>query len=384
MARSMTVAMVGTRGIPARYGGFETAVEEIGSRLASRGHRVIVYCRKTDARQQLSEYRGMTLVHLPAVRGKVVETLSHTALSVIHPTLRQADACFLFNAANAPLLPVLRLLRIPTAVHVDGLEWKRSKWSGLGKHYYKLCERLAVRWAQELIADAVGIQEYYRAAHDVETNYIAYGAPILAEQPLERLKDVGLLLGSYHLVVSRLEPENHVREILKGYIASSSHQSLVVVGDAPYAREYVSELHALAATDSRVTMMGSVWDQELLDVLYSGALTYWHGHSVGGTNPSLLRALGAAAPVAAYDVNFNREVAGDDGLYWTTPEDIGRVIAEVETDPDWARERGAEGQVSVAKRYDWDLVTDDYERLAAKLVKGERTSVAVDQRTSLQ
>jgi glycosyltransferase involved in cell wall biosynthesis len=367
MSRSLTLGMVGTRGIPARYGGFETAVEEIGSRLAARGHRVIVYCRTTDTYQEPSPYRGMALVHLPAVRIKVAETLSHTALSVIHPTLRHADACFLFNAANAPFLPVLRLRGIPTAVHVDGLEWKRSKWSGLGRSYYKQCERLAVRSANELIADAVGIQEYYKTVHKVDSNYISYGAPILGEQPLERLKDLGLSPGGYHLIVARFEPENHVSEILQGYTASAARMPMVVVGDAPYARDYVLKLHSLAQMDSRVTMLGSVWDQELLDDLYAGAFTYWHGHSVGGTNPSLLRALGAAAPVAAYDVNFNREVAGDAGIYWTSPEDVGRLIAEVENDRDWTRLRGADGQASVAKRYDWDSVTDGYERLASKL-----------------
>lgn len=367
MTRSLTIGMVGTRGVPARYGGFETAVEEIGFRLAARGHRVIVYCRSTDTDQQPSPYRGMTLVHLPSVRIKVAETLSHTALSVIHPTLRHADVCFLFNAANSPFLSVLKLRGIPTAVHVDGLEWKRSKWSGLGRSYYKQCERLAVRLANELIADAVGIQEYYKTVHKVDSNYIPYGAPILGELPLERLKDLGLLPGGYHLIVARLEPENHVSEILQGYTASTAREPMVVVGDAPYSRDYVSKLHSLAKTDGRLTMMGSVWDQELLDVLYAGALTYWHGHSVGGTNPSLLRALGAAAPVAAYDVNFNREVAGAAGLYWTKPEDVSRLVAEVETDRDSTRARGADGQASVAKRYNWDLVTDDYERLALRL-----------------
>lgn len=158
-------------------------------------------------------------------------------------------------------------------------------------------------------------------------------------------------------------------EILQGYSASLARQPMVVVGDAPYSHDYVLKLRSLEKMDSRVTLLGSVWDQDLLNVLYAGALTYWHGHSVGGTNPSLLRALGAASPVAAYDVNFNREVAGDFGLYWTTPEDVCRLIAEVETHRDRTRARGLEGQASVAKRYDWDLVTDDYERLALRLAK---------------
>jgi hypothetical protein len=131
--------MLGTRGVPARYGGFETAVEEIGKRLVLAGHEVTVFCRGN--REFGDEYLGMRLVHLPSVRRKALETLSHTALSVVHSEARDADMAFVFNAANAPLLPVLRLTGTPVAVHVDGLEWQRSKWSGAGQRYYLACER---------------------------------------------------------------------------------------------------------------------------------------------------------------------------------------------------------------------------------------------------
>src|SRR4051794_14167804 len=161
----LRVALVGTRGVPARYGGFETAVEEVGRRLADRGHEVVVYCRTVPGSEQprADEYLGMRLVHLPAARKRSLETLSHSALSIAHLLIHRTDAAVVFNAANSPLLPALRGARIPFATHVDGLEWKRAKWGGAGRRYYRLAESLAVRWSDALIADAQGIADYYRA-----------------------------------------------------------------------------------------------------------------------------------------------------------------------------------------------------------------------------
>jgi glycosyltransferase involved in cell wall biosynthesis len=359
------IALLGTRGVPARYGGFETAVEEVGQRLAGRGHEVVVYCR---GRDRSPEYLGMRRVVLPALRSRALETLSHTALSVAHQVRRRADVAVVFNAANAPLVPVLRALGVPVAVHVDGLEWQRGKWGRLGRRYYLLAERAAVRWADALIADAVGIQAYYRHRYGAESHFLAYGAPILATPALHRLAELGLRPHSYHLVVARLEPENHVDVVLRGYVASSAQQPLVVVGSTPYPTAHVARLEQVAATDERVRLVGAVWDQELLDALYAGASSYLHGHSVGGTNPSLLRALGAGASVAAFDVDFNREVVGDAGVYFAEDDDVTTILKQVETDPAAARARGDAGRRSVAERYRWDDVALGYEELCHRLV----------------
>ena len=158
----MRFALIGTRGVPARYGGFETAVEEVGSRLASAGHDVTVFCRSADGADPGQTFRGMRRVVLPALRIRVLETLSHTAISVIHPLIRGMDAAIVFNAANAPLLPVLRWRGVPVATHVDGLEWRRAKWGRVGRRYYRRAEEWAVRWSDGLSADARGIADYYR------------------------------------------------------------------------------------------------------------------------------------------------------------------------------------------------------------------------------
>lgn len=361
----LRIAMVGTRGVPARYGGFETAIEEIGQRLCARGHKVTVYCRNSGPETPPEKHLGMDLVHLPALRKRSLETLSHTGLSVAHLIRHRVDAALLFNAANAPYLPMIKAAGIPVATHVDGLEWKRAKWGRSGQRYYQRAEAMAVRWSDALIADAIGIQNYYRRKFDVETVYLAYGAPILSAGAADRIVELGLERQKYHLVVARFEPENHVHLIVDGFVRSGADYPLVVVGSAPYSDGYVRSVQALA--DERVRFVGGVWDQQLLDQLYVNAKAYWHGHSVGGTNPSLLRAMGAGAPTNAFDVDFNREVLGSAGRYFSNPAQVADLVSEVEDVRGDVAVRGQLGQ-QIARRYDWDVVTDGYEQLCRTLV----------------
>ncbi len=371
LAPPLRIAMIGTRGVPAAYGGFETAVEEIGSRLAARGHDVTVYCRGA-AEGGVREYAGMRLVHLPAVKLKAAETLSHTAFSVAHAVTRRGapDAAFVFNAANAPFVPLLRARSIPTAVHVDGLEWQRAKWSGAGRAYYRWAEQCAVRNADALIADAPGIAAYYESEFDAPTRLISYGAPVQSDPPSDRLDELGLAWKAFHLVVARFEPENHVDVAVAGYLRSNAALPLVVVGSAPYAADYTARVRALAATDPRVRLLGSIFDQDLLDQLYAGALSYVHGHSVGGTNPSLLRAMGAGTAVIAWDVGFNREVAGARGRFFTDDRSLAAHIEAAEAHPEEAERDGAALRERVRDTYRWSDVALLYEELAEELAEG--------------
>lgn len=393
----MRIALVGTRGVPARYGGFETAVEEVGRRLVQSGHEVVVYCRRSprgprggrSTEPLPTRHLGMELVHLPAVRHKVLETLSHTALSAAHLARerlagRRVDAAVVFNSANAPVLPVLRRLGIPVATHVDGLEWKRAKWTGLGRRYYRIAESLAVRWSDALISDARGIEEYYREEFRAGSEYIAYGAPQLATLGADRLAEMGLARHGYHLLVARFEPENHVRMAVEGYARSTAALPLVVVGSAPYGAAYTARIEAAAAASGdRVRLVGPVWDQELLDQLYVNCLTYVHGHSVGGTNPSLLRAMGAGAATLAYDVVFNREVLGSAGRWFATPEQLAVLLQDAEADVPGTVGRGLD-TAREAQRYDWDGVADAYAKLCHTLVfDGRRDHRPSGRRTGL-
>lgn len=375
----MKIAMIGTRGVPAHYGGFETAIEEIGSRLAAQGEEVVVFCRPVEGEPTPDTYRGMRLVWLPALRKRSLETLSHTALSVLHGEIKGADAAIVFNAANAPFLPVLKARGIPVATHVDGLEWRRSKWGPTGRKYYRIMESYAVRASDAIIADAPGIADYYQHEFGASSRLIAYGAPDLTATGGERLDALGLRAGQYHLVVARFEPENHVREIVQGYVASDAGMPLVVVGSAPYSGEYSATIEQ--AADDRVRLLGGVWDQDLLDELYFNAATYLHGHSVGGTNPSLLRAAGAGTATIAFDSVFNRGVIEDAGWYFRTPNEAAERIMAAEHDEE-QRVRFGRDIKCQASRYSWDRVAEEYLRLCRDLANGYRAPQVSGRRRS--
>ena len=357
--------MIGTRGVPPKYGGFETAVDEVGRRLVARGYDVVVYCRNDDS--SLTHHDGMRRVSLPALRVKQAETLSHSALSILHAIVHGCDAAIVFNAANAPLIPLLRLRRIPVAVHLDGLEWNRSKWKGAGSHYYRWAARVAVRCADRLIADARAIQDFYRESYDVATTFIPYGAEVPVGRSRDRLADVGLEPDGYHLIVARMEPENNLLLSVEAYARSGARLPLAIVGSAPYSERY-SALVRESAGDADVRFLGSVWDQELLNQLYGNTRLYIHGHSVGGTNPSLLRAMGAGAPIAALDVVFNREVLSTTGMFFSGAEDLRSLIEDAEANPDDAATLGQAAQNRVAAEYDWEAVADQYEQLCRELI----------------
>lgn len=362
-SRPLHIALIGTRGAPAQYGGFETAVDEIGQRLVERGHRVTVYCKRGDGAK---EYRGMRRVEVPAVDSKILETLSRTCLATLHAAFRlKPDVAFVFNSANSFFVPILHAARIPVALHMDGIEWKRAKWGKWGKRYYRKAEAFGVHTADALIADAQGIAAYYRDRYDAVTEVIAYGAQVIYPGSDRIRQALGLEPNKYTLIVARIEPENHVLEALEGAIMSRRLDPIVVVGSVPYESEYAARVKALAGTDHRVRMLGGVWDQDLLDELYGNARLYLHGHSVGGTNPSLLRAMGCGAAVAAYDVTFNREVLHEAGAFWTKPNQLAKDL-DTATDAELA----AQGELNRRRAneyYRWPDVSAAYEGLARRL-----------------
>lgn len=364
---------MGTRGVPASYGGFETAVEEIGKRLVARGYDVTVYCRNPG--QTITEYEGMRLVNAPALRHRMAETLSHTTISTAHAIIwDQPDVVLLLNAGNAPLLQPLKLAGIPTAIHLDGLESKREKWRGAGAKYYRWAEKASVKWGDEVIADAQAIADHVMRQYGRTCTVIPYGAEVI-DPGSDRLSELGLNTGGYHLIVARFEPENHVLDAVHAYRASHETRPLVVVGSAPYSQWYVDKVHHAARNDRRIRFTGGLYDQELLDQLYANCVTYVHGHSVGGTNPSLLRAMGAGAPVLAYDVEFSHEVTAGQALFWRDAPALTQLFDSIATGAEAARlaEFAAAGRQRVLDVYQWDQVADEYEALIQRLAARRRS-----------
>jgi glycosyltransferase involved in cell wall biosynthesis len=369
----MRLAILGTRGIPACYGGFETFAEELSARLAAGGHEVTVYSRAHLTPAAVREHRGAAVRRLPALRTKSLETLSHTLLSCLDASRRRFDVVLLCNAANAPLLPILRMKRLPVALNVDGLERKRRKWGALGRAYYRAGEALAARWAGVVVTDAAVIQRYYRRAWGRDSIMIPYGGDLPAPDGDATLRALGLHDDGYLLYVSRFEPENNPDRIAAEYRNVGGQVPLVMVGGAPYAKALTQKVQALASADPRIILTGPLYGDRYRELLFH-ARAYIHATEVGGTHPALVEAMGAGRLVLFLDNAANREVVGDagipflfDGVSAFAPT-LGACLAE----PARSASLGAAARARVMERYRWDDVAAAYERLLEGLCSANR------------
>ena len=359
--RGLRIAILGTRGVPGSYGGFETFAEELGTRLVQRGHEVTVYCRNGE-RPRPSSYRGMQLVHLPAMRNKYTETLSHTLLSALHAVTRRYDIVYVCNSANAPICIIPWLRRQRTILNVDGLEWRRQKWGRLARSYYRWAAQLAARMPIEVVTDALVIQDYYARTLHRQTPCFVYGTETYPRGHLaERVHALGLEPNRYLLYVSRMERENNALLVVQGYGLVETDLPLVMVGDAPYAPDYVREVKA--AADARVRFLGFRFGDDY-HALQANARLYVQATEVGGTHPALVEAMGHGNAIVAHDVPEHHEVLDDAGVYFArqSPEDLGRTIASLLADAHRIEELRERAKRRVVERYSWGAVTELYER----------------------
>ncbi len=360
----MRVAILGTRGIPARYGGFETFAEELSARLAAAGHEVTVYTRSHLAVPGLTMHRGARVRVLPALRTKALETLSHTALSCLDVRRKTTDVVLLCNAANAPLIPLLHARGLKVALNVDGLERKRRKWGALGRAYYRSCERWSARWADVVVTDAETIARYYRRAWRRDSVMIPYGGDLARPTSMTALRRLSLRPEEYLLYVSRFEPENNPDRVIEAYRRVPGDTPLVLLGSAPYAAALTRRVRALAAEDRRVVLAGAVYGEGYRELLFN-ARAYVHATEVGGTHPALVEAMGAARTVFFLDNPPNREVVRDTGVAFTFAGSraLERALTEFLATPARFALLGEAARERVAGSYRWDDVAGAYERL---------------------
>lgn len=359
----LRVAMIGGRGVPANYSGFDTLIEELSARLVARhGMDVAVYCRRHYYEVRPEQHRGVRCVYLRAVRGKGIESIWHTSRSVLHALFRRYDVAFVVDPANAAFAWPLRLFGTPTVFHTDGLGWMRSKWSGPARRYYEWVEGFCARTASALVTDARAMQSYYASKWKRSSTFLAYGSESTGGVSTEGLARFSLSPRDYYLVVARLEPENNTETIVREYLASGLARPLVVVGDARYRTAYHERLFALA--NDRVRFVGGVYEPAVLDGLYANCRAYVHGHEVGGTNPGLLRAMAQGAPVLAVDCVFNREVAADGGRWFGKQSGDGATLFRaVDGDDALLARLGSLAKARADSAYRWDEVADGYAAL---------------------
>jgi glycosyltransferase involved in cell wall biosynthesis len=368
----MRIAILGTRGIPAAYGGFETFAEHLSTRLAARGHEVTVYCRAHYTSPRQLEYQGVRLKVLPTIRHKYFDTIVHAFLSSLHAMPARYDAALICNAANAPFAPLLRGVGTPVAVNVDGLEHKRKKWNWIARRYYRMAEKLSTILPTETVTDARVIQEYYLAKYRASSTMIAYGAEV------ERRPDPGVRRwrvepNRYVLYVSRLEPENNAHLVIEAFKRVRTAHKLLIVGDAPYAREYIKDLKARARRDRRIIFTGFVFGRDYR-ALQQNAYCYVHATEVGGTHPALLEAMGFGNCVLTLAAPENIEAIGDAGIAYSDEQDLAEKLQRVLRDGSLVHSFRNRAQARVQEFYDWDYVVDRYEELFAKMA-GQSLSV---------
>ncbi len=360
----MKIAILGTRGIPANYGGFETFAEQLGTRLAARGHEVTVYGRKHYSTSNLDLYNGVKLVVLPTIRHKYFDTIVHTFLSVLHASPRRFDVILICNAANSLFAFIPRLFGTPTLVNVDGLERKRKKWNWIGQKYYLVSEWLSTFLPSAIVTDAQVIQDYYATRYRKESAMIAYGAEVARRAAPEKLFRLGLKPNQYVLYVSRLEPENNAHLVIDAYQKVRTDLPLVIVGGAPYAQEYIARLKS--TRDPRVRFLGFVFGEDYR-ALQQNAYCYVHATEVGGTHPALIEAMGAGNCALTLRTPENLEVIGDAGIVYDSVNDLTMQLQRVIDDPSRIGEYRRRAMARVMQFYNWEHITDQYEGLLAQL-----------------
>ena len=363
MNENMRIAIVGTRGIPARYGGFETFAQELSKRLRSEECKVVVFCEQTA--NPIFEYEGVELRYSKYIKSE------HPLLfyfDCIWQATRSSDVLLVTGTGGAFFYWVPKFAKKMLITNIDGVESRRGKWSASKKLFIKMTEYVSVIFSDKVIADSLAIKRYvlekYRVPND-RVAVIEYGATQnIGAANRSAIEKYSLIPNDYYLVVARLEPENNVLEIIEGFLTSQSTSPLIVVGGLNDT-VYVNRLKDMAGKSAgRVRLVGAIYDRVELDAMRFFCYAYLHGHSVGGTNPSLLEALSAGNIAICHDNEFNREVTENRMYYFNSADDLALLIDQIESLPsDMLNEKKSYALHRIVSHYNWERIADEYRKL---------------------
>jgi len=363
------IAILGSRGIPARYSGFETCAEELSKRLVERGHDVTVYCCRPYCDLKSKHIHGVQRIILPTIRKKNLEKVFYSILCLLHVTFTK-NKLVLMLGLNFPFLFILpKIFGKTVVVNVDGLEWKRRKWGRIAARYLLYCEKIAGLLADRVVTDAKYIQDYYVSAYGTDSAYITYGVENHTIKSQNILNKLNLKKEEYFLYVSRFAPENNpllVREAFDS-LASPSKR-LVMVGDSPFDKSYVEQVKA--TENPKIIFAGGIYGQGYLELI-SNAYVYIQATEVGGTHPALVEAMGYGNCVLANDVPEHREVLGDAGMYYRGKHDLVQKIKYLLANPDFIKKRRQKAREIAENEFSWEKVTTQYEQLFDTIVYGK-------------
>ena len=361
MNKKINLSIIGTRGYPYVYSGYETFVKQLSERLVLKDCNVTVYCHKGLFQTKPKELKGIKLVYLPTIETKILSQPIHSFLSIIHACFSNTDVLLVVNSANGPFGLFTKLFKVPTAINVDGLEWLRPKWKGLGSVYFKWASKMATLFYDQIINDSDEMRKVYLDLFKIDSKVIGYGANIKKSKNPDLINRWNISQREYYLVVGRLIPDNNADLIIKGFLKSNSNKKLVIVGDVPYKDFYASNLKNIM--DERLVFTGYVKDQNVLAELYHNCYVYVHGHEFGGTNPTMIKAMAFGCAILALDTLFNKEMLqkAKYGLFFKKELiSVTNQINYCEKEKliiDKLREESVKG---ITNKYNWDFVTKQY------------------------
>ena len=356
MSKNLKIAIIGSRGYPYVYSGYETLVKELSERLVKKGHKVRVYCHSPLFKKKPRFVNGIELVYTPSVETKFLSQITNSFFSFIHVCFSKNDVILVVNSANGPFGFLTKIFRKKTCINVDGLEWLRPKWKGLGSVYFRFASKLATLFFDEIISDSVEMNNIYRNKFAKKSTVIAYGSTMIHNKKSKILEKFGLKKKEYYLIVGRLIPDNNSKEIIKGFLNSNTNKSIVIVGDVPYNDEYANDIKLLKS--KKIVFTGYVNDQIDLSTLYYNCYGYIHGHEFGGTNPTMINALDLNSQILALDTVFNREMLENKNSIFFKKNSISKKIDEFENRYDELIYKNS--NYILPEKYDWDFIFNQY------------------------
>jgi len=365
----MKISLTGTRGIPNHYGGFEQFAEQLSVRLAERGHEVWVY------NPAVHPYRGNNFHKVNIIRKHLHEKLVGPAANYLYDYICLKDAArkksdIILECGYASASPSYRFIDFKNSkiiTHLDGLEWQRPKWSLLTRKIIKRSEKTTIRLSHTLVCDHPYIRSYFEQTYGVKPWYIPYGADIFKDPDSSMIEEYNVAPGEYYLSIARLEPENNLYIIIKGFLKTGSKEKLLIVGDhdTAFGRKLYNDYGDL----ENIIFLNGIYDQTVLDNLRHFSKAYFHGHSVGGSNPSLLEAMATGSLILAHNNKFNRFILKEHALYFNNDNDIQSILS---SETEWLnqKEKMIHDNIKIIQdNYQWEMVTDQYEDLFSNILK---------------
>ena len=375
MSKKINISIIGTRGYPYVYSGYETFVKQLSERLVLKDCNVTVYCHKGLFETRPKEVKDIKLVYIPTIETKILSQPIHSFLSIIHTCFSRPNVILVVNSANGPFGLITKLFKIPTVINVDGLEWSRPKWTGLGAIYFKWASKMATLFYDQIINDSDEMRKVYLDLFKRDSKVIAYGANIRESKNTELITEWNIKQREYYLVVGRLIPDNNADLIIKGFLKSNSKKKLVIVGDVPYEDLYASNLKKIK--DDRLIFTGYVKNQDILAELYHSCYVYVHGHEFGGTNPTMIKAMAYGCAILALDTVFNQEMLqnGKFGIFFKKEIlSITTMIRYCEKENILMNKLRKKSVNGIIEKYNWDYVSGQYSEVFKTLLSKRNKS----------